>query len=131
MASVFTNWRTSVFGLLSWAIPFFASFVFFSPDQGLTIPLILFKSIMIVFGSLSGVALLVWLFRSVRPGFMSGLIVGLYWLAINCVLDIAILVPMSGTGIGPWFTDIGLRYLVFPIIAIGMGLVADQARRRV
>ena len=128
MAAIFRNWRTSVLGLLSWAIPFFGSFPFFDPDQGLLIPLILFKSIMVVLGTLVGVALLVWLFRTLKPSLFSGLVVGLYWLAINWALDVLVLVPMTGSDIGTWFTEIGLRYLSIPIIAIGMGLIADRVR---
>ncbi len=128
MRTIFTNWRVSVFGLLSWLVPFLASFVFFSPDTGLVIPLILFKSIMIVVGTLTGVALLVWVFRSVPPSLMSGVVIGAYWLVINWVLDLAVLVPMSGDDIPTWFGDIGLRYLSILIIATGMGLVGSAKR---
>ena len=126
MGSVLRNWRVSVFGLLSWLVPFLASIPFYSPQQGLMIPLILFKSIMIVIGTLVGVALLVWVFRSVRPTLASGLVIGLYWLLINWALDIVVLVPMAGSDIGTWFGDIGLRYLSILFIAVGMGLVAGR-----
>ena len=124
--TVFTNWRTSVFGILSWLVPFLASFVFFSPDAGLVIPLILFKSIMIVVGTFVGVALLVILFRSIPANGTTGLLVGLYWLILNWLLDIVVLVPMTGSDLPTWFGDIGLRYVSIPIIAIGMGLIAAR-----
>ena len=126
MRKIFVSWKIWVAGLLSWAIPFVASFPFYDPQQGLMIPLILFKSIMIVVGTLSGTLLLVWMFRALAPALTGALAIGLLWLSINWALDIAVLVPMSGTDIGTWFTDIGLRYLTIPIIAGGMGLVANR-----
>lgn len=126
MTDIFRNWRTSVFGLLSWLVPFAVSIPFFSPDQGLMIPLLLFKQIMVVTGSLTGVFLLVLLFRKVQPNLLSGVIVGTYWLVINWVLDILILVPMSGDSVGKWFSEIGLGYLSILIIATGMGIVGGR-----
>jgi hypothetical protein len=124
MLRIFTDWRVTVFGLLSWAVPFLVSFPFFDPRTGLLVPLELFKSIMVVVGTSSGVALLVWLFRRITPAPVSGLIIGLYWMVLNWVLDLIFLLPMSGTGIGVYAYDIGLRYLVFPVIACGMGAAA-------
>lgn len=128
MTKIFTNWRTTVFGLLSWAIPFAASIPFYGP-HGLMIPLLLFKSIMIVIGALAGVVLLVWLFRHIRPSLGTGLAIGLCWLILNWLLDILVLLPLSGDPITSWFANIGLRYLVLPIVAIGMGAIADGERK--
>ncbi|MBU1176507.1 MAG: hypothetical protein KKH72_13970 [Alphaproteobacteria bacterium] len=126
MQAVFTSWKVWVAGLLSWAIPFFGSFPFYDPVTGLMIPLIFFKSIMVVFGALCGTALLVWVFRALRPSLAIAVTVGCLWLGINWALDVVALLPMAGMEIGTWFTDIGLRYLTIPIIATGMGFVANR-----
>ncbi len=126
MKSIFTNWRVTVFGLLTWLIPFVVSFPFFDPTTGLLVPLLLFKSIMVVTGTFTGTALLVWVFRSVPANLFSGLVIGLYWLVINWVLDIIVLVPMSNSDIPTWFTEVGMGYSSILIIAVGMGLVADR-----
>jgi hypothetical protein len=128
MQRIFMNWRVTVAGLLSWLVPFLASFPFFSPDQGLLVPLPLFKSLMVVIGSGVGLALFVWIFRRIPIIRGAGLAIGLYWLLINWVLDIAILVPMSGSDIGTWFTDIGLRYLVIPMMGVALCLVATRTK---
>ena len=140
MGTVFSSWRTTVFGLLSWAIPFAASIPFFSPEGGLIVPQPLFKSLMVVIGSGAGLLLLVWLFRHIRPTLASGLAVGLYWLALNSarvipdfggfnwVLDILVLLPLSGDPLGVWFMDIGLRYLTLPLIAVAIGYVAEREK---
>ena len=129
MAAIFKNWRTTVFGLLSWLIPFLASFPFFSPDQGLLVPLPLFKSLMVVIGSGVALILFVWLFARIKLVRGAGLVIGLYWLAINCLLDVLILIPMSGSDLGTWFTDIGLRYLVIPMMGVAFCVVAMNARK--
>jgi hypothetical protein len=38
MTGVFSNWRVTAYGLLSWAIPFVAAFPFFSGPGELRIP---------------------------------------------------------------------------------------------
>lgn len=128
LTRIFTDWRTTVAGLLSWAIPFFAAFPFFSPEGGLIVPQPLFKSIMVVVGTVVGVALLVWMLRRFGASLMVGLVIGLYWLLINWVLDIVVLLPMSGSSLTEWFYDIGIRYLSLPIVAAGMGWVGRKAR---
>lgn len=124
---IILNRRILLLGLLSWAAPFFLSFVFFGPD-GLTIPRVLFKSLMVVAGGGIGVGLLVLAFRKIEASIRTGTIVGCYWLFLNLVLDLIILVPMTGMALTEYFFDIGLRYLLLPIIAVAMGAVAQQSR---
>lgn len=129
MIEIFKSWKVHVFGLLTWLIPFAAAIPFFSPDQGLMVPQPLFKSLMVVIGAAVGLILLVWLYLDFPKVRASGLIIGLYWLALNWVLDIIVLVPMSGGDIGAWFMDIGLRYLVLPMMAIAVCYTRMRARQ--
>ncbi len=118
--------RVTLLGLAGWIVPFVAAFVFFGEDGQLTIPQPLFKSIMIVVFGGFGAWLLFLAYKRVPPTMKSGLAIGLYWLGINWVLDFAISVPMMGTGITDYFYDIGLRYLLIPIMAVAMGAVAQK-----
>ncbi len=127
MKSLHINTRTTLLGLASWAIPFFLSFFFFSQTGELTIPRTLFKSLMVVIGGGSGAVLLIFAFRKVVPTLNSGISIGLYWLAINWLLDIAILLPMSGMDATEYFFDIGLRYLMLPIMTVMAGIIAEKA----
>ena len=114
------------FGFLSWLVPFLASFAFFGPE-GLMIDLIFFKSIMIVVGALVGVALMVAYFKQVKQDFLKeAVILGFGWFAVNLVLDWIVLLPMSGSDPVTHFLEIGMRYLVLPIIAVGFGLVLKR-----
>ena len=121
-----TDWRVWLYGVLSWLIPFVASVPFFDRTGTLVVPQPLFKSLIVVIGGGVGVLLIVATFRRVQPSWRTGLVVGLLWLVLNWALDLAVLVPMSGTGAGAWFIDIGLRYLMLPMIATGMAAVAGR-----
>ncbi|MFC1769402.1 hypothetical protein ACFLZX_06600 [Nanoarchaeota archaeon] len=116
-----------LFGILSWLIPFFVSILFYSREGGLLVDIFLFKSIMIVVGSLVGATLLVLYFKKIKKDHVTeGIVVGIFWFVINIVLDVLILLPISGMSFGVYFQQIGLRYLVLPIIAIAMGFSAKH-----
>ena len=121
--------RNFGYGFLTWLIPFVASFFFYSKEGGLTIDIFLFKSIMIVVGSISAAILLVYYFKKVNTSyFKEGLIVGLTWLSINILLDLLILIPMSGMSIADYFTQIGIRYIVIPVMSIMVGTVLSNKK---
>jgi len=124
--SLMANWRIWVFGLLSWLVPFAASLAFFDSSGTVTIAQPLFKSLMVVIGGGVGAALLVFVFGRIPATFRSGLIVGSVWLLINLALDLVVLVPMSGGSVGDYVADIGLRYLMIPIMAVAIGVVAQR-----
>ena len=129
MRDILLNWRIGLAGVASWLAPFLASIPFFDHGGSLVIERTLFKSLMVVIGGASGAGLLVWAFRGLRPTLASGLLLGAWWMLINLVLDAAVLLPMSGMPAGLYLSDIGLRYLMLPIMAAGMGAVADRAAR--
>ncbi len=114
-------------GFLSWLIPFVFSFLFYSGEGELSVDVFLFKSIMIVVGSATGAALLVFYFRDVRADhFREGVVVGLVVFALNVLLDFIVLLPMSGMGVETYFAQIGLRYLIIPIMSAAIGYVAGR-----
>ena len=124
LTRILTNPRIALLGIASWLLPFALSFLFFDQAGQLTVPRTLFKSLMVVAGGGIGVVLLVFAFKRVETSMKSGLVIGCYWLALNLILDLLVLVPMSGMGLTEYFYDIGLRYLLLPIIAAAMGVVA-------
>jgi len=125
MRKVFTV-RTALYGALSWLVPLVASFLFFDRTGQLLIERPLFKSLMVVVGGGVGAFLLAIAFRGIAPSWRTGLALGLTWLAINLALDLAVLVPFTKMPLALYFTDIGLRYLLLPIIAVAMGSVAGR-----
>ncbi len=125
MRAVFSL-RATLLGLVSWLVPFLISFLFFDRTGQPLIPQPLFKSIMVVvFGGL-GTALLIAAFRRIAPSAATGFALGCFWLAINLLLDLLVLVPLVGRPITLYLYDIGPRYLLIPIIATAMGIVAAR-----
>ncbi|MGA7712574.1 MAG: hypothetical protein WCA81_11775 [Rhizomicrobium sp.] len=120
MRTVFTL-RTAWLGFLSRFVPLAVSFAFFDRHGQLLIDRPLFKSIMVVVGGGMGAWLLVVAFRRIAPSWRTGLMLGTYWLAINLILDLAVLVPFTKMPLALYFSDIGLRYLLIPIFAVAMG----------
>ncbi|MDD1675799.1 MAG: hypothetical protein LUQ17_03835 [Methanomicrobiales archaeon] len=119
------------FGVLSWLIPFLASILFYGPGGVLLVGIDLFKSLMIVIGSATGAVLLVVYFSNIQASYIrEGWITGIFWLLLNWVLDLVFLLPLSGQTVGPYFAEIGLRYLaiLFMSLAVGYGIGIAESR---
>lgn len=114
--------RNILYGFLAWLIPFVTSIFFYTREGVLTIDVFLFKTIMIVVGSTSAAFLLISYFKKIDTRYLKeGIIVGLTWFGINILLDLLVLIPMSGMSVADYFTQIGLRYLVMPVMSIMVG----------
>jgi hypothetical protein len=120
--------RILLYGVLTWLVPFLFSIPFYSSTGALLIDQQLFKSIMIIIGSLTGAVLIVQVFRNTNWNYQTtGYISGFTWLVINWGLDLLILVPMSGLDLPSYVAQIGLRYLLIPVMTIMAGFVAEYA----
>jgi hypothetical protein len=114
-------------GFLAWLVPFAISCLFFKPGGELMIAHDLFKSIMIVTGSLSGCILLYYYFKSITNDFIKhGIVVGGAWFAMSVLFDVLVLIPLMKVSFDQYFQSIGLGYLVIPIISITMGCMLHQ-----
>jgi hypothetical protein len=121
--------KNALYGFLAWLIPFVASFFFYTREGRLTIDVFLFKSIMIVVGSVSAAFLLVSYFKTINADHLrEGVIVGLAWFSINIALDLLVLIPMSGMSLPDYFAQIGLRYLVIPAMSIAVGAALENKK---
>ncbi|VVB50874.1 Uncharacterised protein [uncultured archaeon] len=121
--------RNVLYGFLAWLIPFVASFFFYTREGKLTIDIFLFKSIMIVVGSFSAAILLIYYFKNINVDYLKeGIIVGLVWFGISIVLDVLILIPMSGMPIMDYFMQIGLRYLAIPAMSVAVGTALENKK---
>ncbi len=121
--------RNILYGFLVWLIPFVASIFFYSKEGGLTIDVFLFKSIMIVIGSITAAFLLISYFKNINTNYIKeGIIVGIVWFVINTILDLLVLIPLTGLSVGDYFIQIGLRYLVMPVMSIMAGKVLAEKK---
>jgi len=121
--------KNILYGFLAWLIPFVASFFFYTREGELTINILFFKSIMIVVGSFSAAFLLVSYFKIIKTDyFKEGIIVGSTWFGINILLDLLVLIPMSGMLITDYFTQIGIMYLAIPAMSIAVGTALENKK---
>lgn len=120
--------RIAAYGFLAWLIPFAVSFLFYSKD-GLAIDIFLFKSIMIVVGSVSAAVLLIFYFKRINVAyFREGVIAGFAWFGANILLDLLILIPLSGMPVTDYFTQIGIRYLSIPAMSVAVGAALERVK---
>ena len=119
--------RLIILGFVTWLVPFLVSFGFYDRAGNLNVAYGLFKSAMVVVSAITGMCMLSYHLRFVKNSFVrEGFITGISWLLINYILDLIVLVPMSGMSIGQYFLTIGLGYLQIPVICISVGIILQR-----
>lgn len=114
--------KSAFYGFIAWLVPFLAAFLFYTREGKLTIDILFFKSIMVAVGSATAAFLLISYFKKINADyFKEGIRVGILWFAVNILLDLLILLPMSGMAIPTYFMQIGLGYLAIPAMSIAVG----------
>lgn len=120
------NLKIVIFGILVWLIPFLVSFVVF-PLKATMRPL--FESIMPLVLTIAVVTLSYYYLKSIESNFVKeGMIIGLTWFIINILIDLFMFMPASPMhmSFADYMMDIGLTYVLIPVITIGMGLMASN-----
>jgi hypothetical protein len=121
--------RALLFGLLVWLIPFAVAFVIF-PIHESSRPL--FESIMPVTISLATVLFgVIYLRQVTQQPLREGIAIGLIWLMMSLLIDMPLMLlggPMQMT-LPEYIADIGVTYLMIPVITIGMGAVVGQKEK--
>jgi hypothetical protein len=119
--------RALLFGFLVWLIPFVVAFAIF-PLRESARPL--FESIMPVTVTLVVVTFGLVYFKGVTRRFTwEGLSLGLLWMAVSMVIDAPLMLlggPMKMTA-GEYLADIGVTYLLMPVVTVGLGLARAGA----
>ena len=119
--------KICLFGFLIWLIPFIVSFLIFGLHEDHRS---LFESTMAVAVTLSVVLFSVLYFKTVDKDYIKeGVIIGMIWLIINLILDLIIMVLLESPmqmSIGDYMMDIGLTYVIIPVITIGFGMILEK-----
>jgi uncharacterized membrane protein YpjA len=121
--------RACGYGFLVWLLTLLVSMVVFPLKKSTPA---LFDSIMPVVLSLFAVIFVTRYFRSGPKGPLSeGVWLGAIWLAMNLLLDLPLFShgPMKMT-LADYMADIGLTYLILPIITVGVGIQAARRTER-
>jgi hypothetical protein len=118
-------WKMLLFGFLVWLIPFVvAAFIYHVRNSDRP----LFESIMPIVISVCVVLFSGVYFRKQRGKYLKdGIMIGLVWLAISIAIDLLMFMqgPMKMDFVD-YVKDIGITYLMIPIITIGMGYVIEK-----
>jgi hypothetical protein len=118
--------RAVLYGVTVWLVPFVVAFLIF-PLRASNRPL--FESIMPVAIALVVVVLAVsQVRRAGRASIRDGVLLGVLWLVISTGIDAPLMLlggPMRMT-IGQYVADIGVTYLMIPIITTGIATAAAR-----
>ncbi|WP_281773929.1 hypothetical protein [Methanobacterium formicicum] len=117
-----------LFGFLIWLIPFVVSF-FIYPLKTSGNPL--FESIMPLALTIITVLLACTYLKSIQKEFVKeSILIGVTWFLINIIIDLIMFLPVSPMQmtLNDYMADIGITYLIIPVITMGMGyLVQNKA----
>jgi hypothetical protein len=115
------------YGFLLWLTTFLVSMVIY-PLKDISVPL--FDSLIPVALSALTLLFLYLYFKGVPSGYAkAGLVAGIVWIILNIMLDQLLFSwgPMQMT-LTDYLYDIGLTYLLIPVITTGAGYLMDKAR---
>ncbi len=118
--------RVLLFGFLIWLIAFLVSVLIF-PLRASARPL--FESLMPVVIALATVLFAIPYLRNETDMLLqAGIRIGLSWLAINLIIDLVLFLPESPMqmSLGDYMMDIGITYLIIPVVTIGMGFLLER-----
>ena len=120
------NLKIVIFGFMVWIIPFAVSFLFF-PLKASMRPL--FESIMPLVLTIAVVTLTYYYMKNIDSDFVrEGILIGIVWYIINIAIDLVMFLPASPMhmSFADYMMDIGLTYVMIPVITIGMGFLLNS-----
>jgi hypothetical protein len=119
-----TTGRIWTYGLLIWIIGMAVATALWPLHAS---RLMLFKSLMVVTMTATGMFFTIRVFDSVPSGYIrTGIRAGLVWIVLNWTLDLIILVGLMKTPAGEYVMNVGLGYLAIPIMTIGCGILLER-----
>lgn len=114
-----------VFGFLVWLVPFLISFLVFPFRENYRA---FFESVMALVLAVVAVIFSVLYFKKAENNYFSdGVKIGISWYLISLFIDLSLFLPPSQMqmSLSEYFQDIGLTYLIIPVITIGMGYLME------
>lgn len=115
-----------VFGFLVWLIPFLVSFLVF-PLKITMRPL--FESIMALVLTIVVILLSYYYLKDIKSYYVKEcLMICVVWYIISIAIDLVMFMPASPMQMSfdDYMMDIGLTYIMIPVITVGMGYMAQN-----
>jgi hypothetical protein len=122
--------KALLFGVCVWAVTFIAAMIIF-PLREFERPL--FESIMPVVLGFSTVFFSYLYFKHVDIDYLKeGIYLGVIWVIINILIDQILFSwgPMQMTFLD-YLKDIGVTYLLIPVVTIGMGITEERTFKKI
>jgi hypothetical protein len=109
-----------ILGIIAWFIGFMAGIPLTAASQYM-------HTAQTVLGVFLGMIFAAWYFlRLSGPYLRQGLVLGVIWLVLMIVLDLAFLLPFIQGGVAGWFASIGLGYFSIPVMTTIFGWALDK-----
>lgn len=118
--------KIALFGFLVWLVPFAVSFLVFPLKDSMR-PL--FESIMPLILTIVVVTICYYYMKNIDADFVKeGILIGIIWYIINIAIDLVMFLPASPMhmGFADYMMDIGLTYVMIPVITMGMGYLLSS-----
>lgn len=109
-----------------WLVPFAISFLVFPLKTSMR-PL--FESIMPLILTIVVVTLSYYYMKNLDTNFVrEGILIGIVWCIISIAIDLVMFLPVSPMhmSFADYMMDIGLTYVMIPVITIGMGYLLSS-----
>lgn len=122
------NLKLILFGVWIWLIPFVIAFFIFSLQESNPA---LFDTIMSITLAGAAVYLSARYLKALDGNYLNaGILAGIVWMIVNIVIDLPFFVfgILSKMPLSAYLSDIGLGYLVIPVIAAGCGWLLQSKR---
>lgn len=112
------------YGVILWAVPYGASIPLLPIMESAPMT---FKALMVFIGSITGAVLAVYYFLSVEKNYLrEAVVLACIWLGVNWALDFVALLPFSHQTLPQYFMEIGIEYIGFMALVIGIGYLLEK-----
>ena len=115
------------YGAVVWLATFIEGFLLYTQAGEPRLNLGLTFNIFMLTTLFAGLALLAVYFKSLSGDYVrEGIVIGVSWQVLHTLLDLFILLPLFDMKISTWWLEIGSGHFILPMMAIAMGVVAQQ-----
>ena len=114
------------YGFFVWLIPFLISLLIYPIKEYANT---LFESIMAVIITITVVLIAAAYFKGINKNFLKeGVIIGTVWFLLSILIDLLLFIPASPMQMSftNYMMDIGLTYLIIPVITTGFGYLLQN-----
>ena len=119
--------KSVLYGFLLWAVVFVSSFFIF-PLKSSNPPF--FETLISIFLVLFTMIISIIYFKTTELNIRNAISAGITWMLVNIIIDLPLFSygPMKKP-FADYMTDIGLTYLIIPIITIGIALAVNKSKK--